>query len=98
MRPILHGDVVAAARVLFAAPPGRRAGLMRALLDRAGWADAYRRHAGRAHPFWGDGSLMSAALALRPGPEPGTQDDDYCACLCQVLEAVVARRAGQRGG
>ncbi len=93
MRPVMHGDVVAAARVLVAEPCARRHAVLGRLLQEAGWADAYRRDSGRVHPMWGDGSLMTAALLRRPGREPGLSDTDYCGCLAMVLETLVTVRS-----
>ena len=92
MRQVLHGDVVAAARVLFAVPDAARAGLLARMLDEAHWADLYRKRTERAHPVWGDGSLMTAALRRAPPPEPTLSDRRYCSCLVQVLQAVLERR------
>lgn len=94
MRAVMHGDVVAAARALYAHPEDARLDLIERLLLQARRADRFRRETGRVHPFWGDGSLMSAALGLKPGPEPKLADDDYCSCLAQVFEALIrdARR------
>lgn len=92
MRPVMHGDVVAAARVLYAQPREIREAVVARLLDETRWADAYRKRVGRVHPLWGDGSLMVAALMRRPPDEPSLSDSDYCACLSTVLEAVVAAR------
>lgn len=92
MRPVMHGDVVAAARVLCALPSPRRGALVGRMLQEARWADRYRIAEGRVHPFWGDGSLMTAALNRRPGPEPQLTDRDYCACITSVLEALIAWR------
>lgn len=89
MRPVMHGDVIAAARVLYARPEDDRADQIERLLIQARRADRYRRETGRIHPFWGDGSLMSAALALTPPPEPALADEEYCACLAQVFEALI---------
>ena len=41
--------------------------------------------------FMGDGSLMTAALAENPPPEPSLDNREYCGCLAQVFEALVAR-------
>jgi len=92
----MHGDVVAAARVLYEQPEGRRGLAMRGLLRQATWADRHRRISGRIHPLWGDGSLMSAALNRCPGPEPALSDAVYCTCLSMVLEALVVWR-GDKG-
>lgn len=96
MRPVLHGDVVAAARALLAVAEADRDALSERMLDEAGWADACRKRTGRAHPVWGDGSLMAAALRRGPPPEPLLNDTEYCTCLIRVLEAVVARRLALR--
>jgi len=89
----MHGDVVAAARVLFAQPSEQRQTLIGRLLREAGWADAYRRSVGRVHPIWGDGSLLTAALLRRPPPEPQLSDSDYCTCLAEVFDALIELRA-----
>jgi len=91
MRRVLHGDVVAAARVLLAAPPPGRARLLARMLKEAEAADAHRRRTGRAHPLWGTGSLMSAASPRRRAREPYLDDPDYAACLAMVFDALVRR-------
>lgn len=91
MRPACHGDVVAAARALRALPgPEREGGLLR-LMRAADWADRFRLYHRRKHPYWGDGSLMAAALAEDPPPEPRLADAEYCQCLSMVLQALAAR-------
>ena len=92
----MHGDVVAVARVLYALPDVSRPGALKRLMCKAGWADAFRRRTGRAHPVWGDGSLMTAALAATPPPEPKLDDPVYCACLAMVFEGLVAELSGAR--
>jgi len=89
----MHGDLVAAARVLFGLPAARRNAAIGQLLRQAGWADRHRRKTGKLHPIWGDGSLMSAALNRRPGPEPSLDDPVYCACMALVLDALVDWRS-----
>ncbi|WP_172295807.1 hypothetical protein [Pseudoruegeria sp. HB172150] len=90
MRPVLHGDLIAAARVLYGVPVPERGAVLGRLMRAAGWADRFRRHHRRAHPVWGDGSLMAAALSEGPPPEPSLEDADYCLCLAQVLQEVAA--------
>lgn len=92
MRPVLIGDVIAAARVLAPLPRGQRAGALRALLARADLADRHRKRLGRAHPRWGNGSLMAAAHAEAPPPEPFLDDPAYLEALICVLWALRARR------
>lgn len=99
MRPVMHGDVVAAARVLYALPEEARQGMIETLLINARRADRYRRETGRMHPFWGDGSLMTAALITEPPSEPHLADEEYCACLAQVFEALISHeRRTRRSG
>ncbi|WP_449240103.1 DUF7742 family protein [Candidatus Rhodobacter oscarellae] len=87
----MHGDIVAAARVLYDAPQAARPLILDRLLSQAERADIYRRSEGAIHPFWGDGSLMAVALRKRPPPEPPLEDTEYCACLAQVFDALVNR-------
>ena len=94
MRRVLYGDVTAAARALLAAPPETRDRLLVRLFAEAEAADAHRRATGRAHPLYGTGSLMSAALAHTVAREPCLDDPAYAACMADVFEALVAR-AGQ---
>lgn len=94
MRRILYGDVRAAARALLVVPDARRASLLERLFTEADIADRHRLATGRAHPAFGTGSLMSAALARKVAPEPQLEDRDYAACMALVFEALVCR-AGQ---
>lgn len=96
MRPILHGDVSSAARALLAVPAASRPGLCTRLIREAEMADAHVRRTGRLHPLWGNGSLMSAARKRVLAAEPGFDDNAYCACFGQVLEAVIAFRVSRR--
>jgi len=91
MRPVLHGDVVAAARALRAVPAAQRPRLVRRIIAAAEFADRYRRRVGRAHPDFGGGSLMAAAGAWPRRPEPLLDDPDYLGCLACVIEALLAR-------
>lgn len=91
MRPVLHGDVVAAACALLAVPDQARAGLIRKLIAQAELADRHRLRTGRAHPVWGTGSLMSAAMARPRRDEPYLDDKDYAACMAEVFHALIAR-------
>ncbi|MGY6409692.1 MAG: DUF7742 family protein [Alkalilacustris sp.] len=96
MRPLLHGDIVAAARALLALPESRWAETMTCMLTAAERADQYRKKRGKAHPRHGTGSLMAAAAAWPQVPEPALEDPDYLACLACVVAEVrkeIARRA-----
>ena len=88
MRPVTLTDLSAAARVLLALPEDRRAAALGALLARAECADRHRHATGQAHPAYGNGTLLAAALA-HPGADPaGPGDRAYLSCLAQVLEAL----------
>ena len=92
MRPVLHGDVVAAARALLAMPAEKRRSAMGTMLSRASAADAYRKRFGRAHGAWGNGSLMAVAHGYELRPEPFLDDAEYCACLVMVFDTLMAWR------
>ncbi|WP_414897409.1 hypothetical protein [Rhodovulum sp. YEN HP10] len=97
MRPVLHGDAVAAARALYRLPAAERGRMIGALLMQAEAADAYRKRFGRGHPDWGNGSLMALAENWELPPEPSLDDAEYCRCLAQVFCALAAWRDGKRG-
>lgn len=92
MRPVLHGDVSSAARVLLRYPPDLRPRLCHLMIAEAEAAERHRRQTGRLHPLWGNGSLMAAARARPLAAEPGFDDSDYCQCFALVLSALVAHR------
>lgn len=91
MRPVLHGDVSAAARVLLNAPALDRKVLCRRTIAEAEVADRHVQRTGRMHPLFGNGSLMSAARKRLMADEPGFDDPDYCLCFETVLRALIAR-------
>ncbi|MCV6587111.1 MAG: hypothetical protein OIF47_16415 [Marinibacterium sp.] len=92
MRPLLYGDISAAARRLYAVPPRHRTRLCHTLLEQAEAADAYARSTGRVHPTLGNGSLMAAARKQPLPTEPGFDDPVYCQCFAMVLRALARRR------
>jgi len=95
MRGVTHGDAVAAASLLRAAPRESWDELMETLFKRAHAADCYRRHFGRIHPRWGNGSLMSLVLCESAvWPEQRLSDPAYVEALIAVLMAL-GRRYGR---
>lgn len=93
MREVTHGDAVAVAALLARLPPGRWDGTIGRLVERAHAADLYRKRLGRAHPRWGNGTLMSVVLCDSDiWPEPRLSDPVYCEALVAVLSALVRRR------
>ncbi|WP_170468561.1 DUF7742 family protein [Ruegeria arenilitoris] len=89
MRPILHGDVSAAARVLLNAPPASRENLCTTMLREAELADIHVGQTGRLHPLFGNGSLMMAARTRSLADEPNFDDPQYCQCFEMVLRCLV---------
>ncbi len=92
MREITHGDIRAAARVLLGLPETGWPRLMREMLDEAHCADRYRKAFARHHPRLGNGTLMSAAFARSPVPEPPAADPRYLAAIAASIEAVLRWR------
>ena len=95
MRPVLHGDVSNAARVLLNVQQMLRADLCARMIQEADAADAFARREGRLHPLWGNGSLMSAARKRILADEPSFDDADYCACFELVLRGLIDRCASR---
>ncbi len=88
MRPVLPGDVSAAARALLPVPPHARAAQARRLIDEASAADTHSRRTGRAHGRWGNGTLMAAAHGHPMGREVRFDDPDYLDCQLAILTAL----------
>lgn len=93
MRPVTHGDVVAAATAIRPLPAALRRQEVLRLLERAHAADLFRKRTGRPHPFWGDGSLMG--IALKDGTsrtEPFLSDPEHLSALAAVIETLLEWR------
>lgn len=97
MRAVTHGDVIAAARVIRTVPRAVRSGTVMAMLDKAHAADRFRKRFGRAHPLWGNGSLMAVALVSGGGcAEAFASDPDHLEAIATVIEAILAWRSRVR--
>lgn len=91
MRPVTVTDLCAAARVLLALPEDHRAAAMQALIRRAEAADRHRRETGHAHPAYGNGTLLAAALA-HPARDPAAPGaPEYLGCLALAIETLLRR-------
>ena len=90
MRRCLPGDLFEAASLLAASsdPPA----LITRLLDQADAAHRYAKRFGRAHPAWGNGSLMARALA-ETGPRHPTP---HSAGFLQALALVATQLANRK--
>lgn len=96
MRPVLHGDVSCAARVLLRVPEADRAALCARMIGEAEAADRHVRAHGALHPLWGNGTLMAAARKRVLADEPNFDDTEYCHCFETVLQQLVRARISRR--
>lgn len=96
MRPVLHGDVTAAARALLMVPDAAREALCRRMIEEADFADRYARRMGRPHRDWGNGTLMAAARARPLADEPPLVEERYCRCLETVFRLLLEWRTARR--
>lgn len=97
MRPVLHGDVTAAARALLMVPAEAREALCRRMIEEADFADRYAQRMGRPHRDWGNGTLMAAARARPLADEPALGEERYCRCLETVFRLLLEWREARRG-
>ena len=96
MRPVLHGDVSAAARALLRAPLADRNQLCARMMEEAEIADRYVIQTGRTHPLYGNGSLMYAARTRHLADEPSFDDLQYCLCFELVIHCLVKFHLNQK--
>lgn len=95
MRRILSSDLIAAASVLAAAPLSSRAALAADILAQAHAAHAYFKRFGRPHALWGDGSLLTRALAFDQRARPNLSDAGFLTALAQMARACATHKANQ---
>jgi hypothetical protein len=89
MRPVLIGDVIAVARVLFVLREADWTSCVDRLISQAKTADRYRRRLGKPHPAWGNGSLMAATAAEpKAEAEPFLSDMLWLRALSCVLDRL----------
>ena len=91
MRAIYYSDVTAAARALCSVASYQRADLCKQMIREADIADRFTRRLGKAHLVFGRGTLHETATLRACVPEPGFDDQDYCASMVQVLELLCLR-------
>jgi hypothetical protein len=91
--PVIYNDVLAAVSVVASVAPSRRHAIMVGLIADAERAACYRSAHHAAHPVYGDGSLMAAALRHdRHGDTSFQTQDGLQAWLC-VLSALLERQS-----
>jgi hypothetical protein len=95
MRPILYGDLHAAARRLAVMSEGDRRGAINEMIRRAHAADRWRKRSGVEHPLWGNGSLLVTAARTWPDPQGPVTELDYLMALTDVAAAIVEWRCAQ---
>ncbi|WP_299944666.1 hypothetical protein [uncultured Ruegeria sp.] len=96
MRPVLHGDISAAARALLAVPLPDRDRLSCDMIAEAELADQHVAKTGRLHPLFGNGSLMAVANNRPLAEEPNFGDLQYCQCFEMVLRKLIRFHITQR--
>lgn len=97
MRPVLYGDLHAAARRLASLAETAHGPVIREMLYRAHCADRLRKRTGRGHPDWGNGSLVMAARSGWPSPDGAPTEAQYLRALASVACGILRWRA-ERGG
>jgi hypothetical protein len=93
MRRCLAGDLIAAASAIAAADPATREALAQSLILQADAAHRYAKRLGRAHPLWGNGSLMSRALLLPPAAPVDRQSSAYLRALSLIAQLLAQRKS-----
>lgn len=88
MQEVLIEDVLNAAAAIADLPPPRRHWVAMRMVAEAAAADKYRRKTGRAHPRWGDGSLMTAARRRPCAASRRLTSAGFRRALCQVIEML----------
>jgi len=91
MQRVMNGDLTSVARHLLTLPSAQRWAACVQLITQADAADRYRKRFGRAHPHWGNGTLMAAARRVPLPTEPALNDPAYANCLIMVLTALSHR-------
>lgn len=91
MKPVIYNDVLAAVSAVSCAAPECRASAAAALIRDANRAERYRRAHCAAHPVFGDGSLMAAAVRYGRGGDVSFQTVDGLSEWICVLTALRAQ-------
>ncbi|WP_456299100.1 DUF7742 family protein [Marivita geojedonensis] len=88
---MIYNDVLAAVSVVAAVSAEQRAAVVARLLREADLAESHRLIHGAAHPVFGDGSLMAAALRYQRRGSASFQDREGLAAWRCVIDALCAR-------
>lgn len=96
MRPLLHGDLIETARALEMLAPEQRGIAVGRWLDEAHAADLFRKRTGRAHPIWGNGSLLARVICEPRAPDRAL-GAGYLRALGEVSAALIDWRGRAQG-
>ncbi len=91
MRRCLPGDLFEAAALLAAS--SNPIPLLTRLLDQADAAHRYAKRFGRAHPTWGNGSLMARALAETGPRHTAHHSARFLSALAVVAAQLAIRKS-----
>ncbi len=96
MRRVLIDDILALANLVAGHDDGLARRVAADVLAAAHCADRYRKRLDRAHPAWGNGTLMSAALAWRDAASlPSVARRDQVEALKTAVDAILDWRRAQ---
>lgn len=88
MRPVLYNDVLAAVSLVAACPPDRRKAATLALFEEARQAAIHAARFQSAHPVFGDGTLVAAALRHGKRGDTSFQTECGLSAWAVVIEAL----------
>lgn len=91
MRALHLSDLNIAVRTLLAVPAQERAATIQELLSTAHMADKYRKHTGRAHAKYGNGTLSAACQHRSKARCPNRCDPNYLECMEIVIKSLISR-------
>jgi hypothetical protein len=94
MRPVQLGDLEIAARVVATRPARDRHRVIKQLCDQAQLADEYRKECGKAHPRYGNGTLMSAAFKYPVPPRNALCHRGFLISLAALCAYLADDHAG----
>ncbi len=93
MRRVMIGDLIAAAAVVATADYAAQPRLAARLISEADAAHRYFKHWRRAHVVWGNGSLLSRALAIQHRAPPNLCDAAFLSVLALVAASAAAHKS-----
>jgi hypothetical protein len=92
MRRCLIGDLIEAAAVVAASDSIDKSACCYRLITQADAAHRYAKHYGRAHPLWGNGSLMARALLDRPAKIWPHSSAPFLQAMSLISQTLAARK------